>query len=77
MAIRRATTVASALEAKGMERDEKLENMTAAISLHYMHYDFARVHQTLGTTPAIAAGVTSHRWTLHEIAELPDLLPSN
>ncbi|MGH2854726.1 MAG: IS1 family transposase [Solirubrobacteraceae bacterium] len=69
MGMRRFTRLTNAFS-------KKVENMTAAVSLHYMHYNFARVHQTLGTTPAIAAGVTSHRWTLHEIAELPDLLPN-
>jgi hypothetical protein len=37
-----------------------------------MHYNFCRVHQTLKTTPAIAAGVTEHRWTLLEVAALLD-----
>jgi hypothetical protein len=37
-----------------------------------MHYNFCRVHQTLKTTPAIAASVTDHRWTLLEIAALLD-----
>jgi hypothetical protein len=35
-----------------------------------MHYNFARVHKTLRITPAMAAGVTDHVWTLEEIAEL-------
>lgn len=37
---------------------KKIENHRAAIALHYMHYNFTRVHQTIKTTPAIAAGVT-------------------
>jgi len=49
---------------------KKVENLAHAVSLHYMHYNFARRHQTLGTTPAQAAGVADHRWTLLEIAEL-------
>ena len=51
---------------------KKVENLAHAVSLHYMHYNFARVHQTLKTTPAIAAGVADHRWTLAEIAGLLD-----
>jgi IS1 family transposase len=51
---------------------KKVENLAHAVSLHYMHYNFARVHQTLGTTPAIAAGVADHRWSLKEIAGLLD-----
>lgn len=37
-----------------------------------MHYNFARVDQTLGETPAMAAGVADHKWTLTEIAALLD-----
>jgi hypothetical protein len=50
--------------------------------MHYMHYNFARVHQSLTVrnengsrtqrTPAMAAGVTDHVWTLTEIAGLLD-----
>jgi len=36
---------------------KKVENLSHAVALHYMHYNFARVHQTLGVTPAMAAGV--------------------
>jgi hypothetical protein len=35
-------------------------------------YNFARVHRTLNTTPAMAAGVADHKWTLREIAALLD-----
>lgn len=41
-----------------------------AISLHYMYYNFGRIHQTLKCTPAMAAKVTDHVWTLEEIAGL-------
>src|SRR5215216_4216929 len=41
-----------------------------AVSLHFMWYNFGRVHQTLKTTPAMAAGVADHRWTTEEIAGL-------
>ena len=44
---------------------KKVENLAHAVSLHYMHYNFARVHQTLRCTPAQAAGVTDKRWSLH------------
>lgn len=49
---------------------KKVENLTAAVSLHFMHYNFVRVHQTLGTTPAVAAGVTDHVWKLPELIGL-------
>ncbi len=48
----------------------KVENLTAAVSLRFAHYNFCRVHQTLGTTPAVAAGVTDHVWTLDELIGL-------
>jgi hypothetical protein len=37
-----------------------------------MHYNFARVHKTLRITPAMAAGITDHVWSLEEIAMLAD-----
>lgn len=49
---------------------KKLENHMHAISLHYMFYNFGRIHQTLKVTPAMAAGVTDHVWSLEEIAAL-------
>ncbi len=61
---------------------KKVENLAHAVSLHYMHYNFARVHQsltitgedgkTIKRTPAMAAGVTDHVWSLREIAGLLD-----
>lgn len=58
---------------------KKVENPAHAVSLHYMHYNFARPHKTLTkanngypTTPAMAAGVADHVWTLAEIAALID-----
>ena len=49
---------------------KKLENHFCAVSLHFMYYNFARIHQTLKTTPAVAAGVTDHVWTVEEIVGL-------
>ena len=40
------------------------------VALHFMHYNFARVHKTLRITPAMAAGVSDHVWSLEEIAML-------
>lgn len=54
----------------------KVENLAHAVSLHFMHYNFARSHSTLKQkyprTPAMAAGVADHIWTLEEIAALLD-----
>ena len=57
---------------------KKVENHAAAVSLHFMHYNFARPHHTLTkrygrkTTPAMAAGVAEHVWSVWEIASLLD-----
>jgi hypothetical protein len=55
---------------------KKVENQAHAVSLHYMHYNFARTHQTLANpyprTPAMAVGVADHVWSLKEIAALLD-----
>ena len=51
---------------------KKLENHEAAIALHYMHYNFCRVHQSLRVTPAMEAGLANHVWTLDEVIALLD-----
>jgi transposase-like protein len=51
---------------------KKVENHGHAIALHYMHYNFVRLHQTLRSTPAMRAGVADHKWSIEEIV---DLLP--
>ena len=51
---------------------KKLENHFCAVSLHFIHYNFARVHQTLKTTPAMAAGIADHIWSVEEIVGLLD-----
>jgi IS1 family transposase len=65
MGMRRYTRLTNAFS-------KKVENLAHAVSLHYTHYNFARVHQTLKTTPAHAAGVADHKWSPHEIAALLD-----
>src|SRR5665213_1286304 len=49
---------------------KKIENHSAAIALHMMHYNYARIHKSLRITPAMAAGVSDHVWSLEEIASL-------
>jgi IS1 family transposase len=56
---------------------KKVENLAHAVALHYMAYNFARLHQTLKATPAQAAGVTDKRWTLTDIAGLLDKPAAN
>ena len=65
MSMRRFTRLTNAFS-------KKIENHVAAISLHFMFYNFCRVHQSLRSTPAMKAGVADHLWT---IEELVDLLP--
>jgi hypothetical protein len=49
---------------------KKIENHVAAIALHYMHYNFCRIHQTLRVTPAMAAGVTGRLWSIEDVISL-------
>ena len=56
---------------------KKIENHRHGLALHYMYYNFVRKHQTLTkarggihTTPAMAAGVADHMWTLEEVVGL-------
>jgi IS1 family transposase len=67
MGMRRFTRLTNAFS-------KKVENLAAAVALHFMHYNFARPHQSLGknTTPAMAAGISDHVWTCEEIAALLD-----
>jgi len=49
---------------------KKIENLGHAVALHFMFYNFGRIHKTLRVTPAIEAGIADHVWTLEEIAAL-------
>jgi hypothetical protein len=46
---------------------KKIENLSAAAALHFVHYNLCRVHQTLKTTPAVAAGIERHPWSLTQL----------
>ncbi len=48
----------------------KVENHYYSLALHYMHYNFCRIHKSLRVTPAMEAGVTNHLWSIEEIADL-------
>jgi hypothetical protein len=62
MSMRRFTRLTNAFS-------KKVENLTAAVSLHFAHYNFVRVHRTLRVTPAMAAGVSNQLWSLDELVE--------
>jgi len=49
---------------------KKVENLGHAVALHFMYYNFCRVHQTLRVTPAMEAGITDHVWKIEEIINL-------
>jgi IS1 family transposase len=49
---------------------KKLENHCAALAIFFMHYNFARPHSTVRCSPAMAAGVTPHLWSVEEIVNL-------
>jgi IS1 family transposase len=53
---------------------KKVENHAYALALFYMHYNFARIHQSLRVTPAMEAGITDHVWSIEEIAALVPVL---
>ena len=49
---------------------KKVENHAHAVALHFMYYNFGRIHKTLRVTPAMEAGISDHVWSLEEIAAL-------
>ena len=49
---------------------KKVENHAHAIALHYMYYNFVRIHRSLRCTPAMAANVTSRLWSIEDIINL-------
>lgn len=63
MSIRRFTRLTNAFS-------KKIENHAHSVALHYMHYNFCRIHKTLRVTPAMAAGVTDRLWTVADIVTL-------
>lgn len=63
MSIRRFTRLTNAFS-------KKLENHSHSVALHYMHYNFCRIHKTLKVTPAMAAGVTDKVWDVRDIVAL-------
>jgi len=51
---------------------KKIENHAASLAIHYMHYNYVRIHQSLRITPAMAAGVTDRLWEMGDIIALLD-----
>lgn len=65
MSMRRFTRLTNA-------HSKKLENHGHAVAIHYMYYNFARIHSSLRVTPAMEAGVSEHVWSIEEIIGLLD-----
>jgi hypothetical protein len=63
MSMRRLTRLTNAFS-------KKLENHMAASALHFMYYNFVRIHQSLRMTPAMAAGVTDRLWDVADLVSL-------
>ena len=63
MGMRRFTRLTNAFS-------KKVENHAYQVALHFLHYNFCRIHKTLRVTPAMEAGVCDHVWNLEEIAAL-------
>ena len=63
MSMRRFTRLTNAFS-------KKIENLEYAVALHFMYYNFCRIHQTLKVTPAMAAGVTDRLWEIEDILSL-------
>jgi hypothetical protein len=49
---------------------KKIENHKHSVALDFMHYNFCRIHKTLRVTPAMKVGISSHVWSLEELANL-------
>jgi len=63
MAVRRFTRLTNGFS-------KKVENLKAAVSLHFMHYNFVRIHGSLRVTPAMEAGVADRLWTVEDVVRL-------
>lgn len=55
---------------------KKLANHEHSVALHFMVYNFIRPHETLGTTPAVAAGVANHKWSIEDLVAMMERLES-
>jgi IS1 family transposase len=63
MGMRRFTRLTNAFS-------KKIENHAAMVAIHFMYYNFGRIQKTLRVTPAMAAGLADHVWSLEEIVSL-------
>ena len=59
-------------ERKGLGYSKSLEMHKLAVALHFGVYNFVRKHHTLGTTPAVAAGLEEKPWSLERVVEMTE-----
>jgi hypothetical protein len=52
---------------------KKIQNHAHAMALHFLYYNFVRIHQTLKVTPAMAAGVTKRLWEMSDVVEMVEV----
>jgi hypothetical protein len=50
--------------------EKRLANHANALALHFLHYNFVRIHKGLRSTPAMAAGITSRRWKFNDVVDV-------
>jgi hypothetical protein len=62
MAVRRMTRLTNA-------HSKKWENHEYALAIFFLYYDFCRVHMTLKTTPAVAAGIADRQWSVERLLD--------
>ena len=67
MLTRRFTRLTSAFS-------KKVENHAHSVALFAMYYNFVRIHKTLRTTPAMAAGVTKRLWEIGDVVDVLEAL---
>jgi IS1 family transposase len=63
MSMRRFTRLTNAFS-------KKVEHHIASLAIHYMHYNFVRIHQSLRVTPSMAAGITDRLWEIEDVVNL-------
>lgn len=64
MSMRRFTRLTNAFS-------KKVENLRAAVALHFAHYNFVRVHKTF-VTPAMEAGITNNPWSIEDLLQVAE-----
>lgn len=63
MSMRRSTRLSNGFP-------KKAENHAHSVAIHFMHYNFVRIHQSLRVTPAMAAGVTTKLWSITDMVRI-------